>query len=136
LRAAIASATSVPHEWPRTSGRSVPSRVSRAEELGLALGTPDDGARPAAVAEARTIETYDAKLFRRGVHQSADGEILQQCSIAVEHDQRRRSEIADDYEMQSNVIDIEELADRRIAPARDELERDVREYQRAERQKD
>jgi hypothetical protein len=52
----------------------------------------------------------------------------------VEHDQGRRIGIADDYEMQSYAIDIKELADRRIAPARDELERDVREYQRAEQQ--
>jgi hypothetical protein len=36
--------------------------------------------------------------------------------------------------MQSYAINIEELADRRIAPARDELKRDVREYQRAEQQ--
>ena len=52
----------------------------------------------------------------------------------MEHYQRRRIGIADDYKMQSYAINIEELADRGIAPARDELERDVREYQRAEQQ--
>jgi hypothetical protein len=52
----------------------------------------------------------------------------------VEHDQRRRIGIASHYEMQSHAIDVEELADRRIAPARDELERDVREYKRGEQQ--
>jgi hypothetical protein len=110
------------------------SRQCRAEEFGLSLWAPDDVARPAAVAEARAIETYDAEFARRGIHQPADGEILQECSIAVEHDQRRRIGIADDCEMQSYAIDVEELADRRIAPARNELERDVREYQRAEQQ--
>jgi hypothetical protein len=110
------------------------SRQRRAEQLGLAVRAPDDAARPAAMAETRTIETYDAEFARRGIHQPADGEILQECSIAVEHYQRRRIGIADDYEMQSYAIDIEELADRRIAPARDELKRDVREYQRAKQQ--
>jgi hypothetical protein len=43
----------------------------------------------------------------------------------VEHYQRRRIGIADDYKMQSYAINIEELADRGIAPARDELARDV-----------
>jgi hypothetical protein len=51
------------------------------------------------VAELWTIETYDAEFMRRLVHQPADGEILQHCSIAVEHDQRRRFGIAPHYKM-------------------------------------
>src|SRR5262249_19621506 len=51
-------------------------RQRRGKEIGLALGTPDDAARPAAVAEPRTIETYDAKFACRLIHQTADGEIL------------------------------------------------------------
>jgi hypothetical protein len=36
--------------------------------------------------------------------------------------------------MQSHAIDVEELADRRIAPARDKLERDVRQHNGCEQQ--
>ena len=54
------------------------SRQRRAKELGLALRAPDDGARAAAVAEARTIETNDAKFMCCHIPEAADGE---SCSI-------------------------------------------------------
>jgi hypothetical protein len=112
----------------------MPSR-RRAEKLGLPVGTPDEGARPATMAETWTIETYDTEFARRGVHQPADGKILQERSIAVKHDQRRRIGIASHYKMQSHAIDVEELADRRIAPARDKLDGDVRQHNGCEQQK-
>jgi hypothetical protein len=51
------------------------------------------------------------------------------------NDQRRRIGIASHYKMQSHTIDVEELADRRIAPARNKLDGDVRKHNGCEQQK-
>ena len=56
-----------------------------AAKLGLAFRTPNNSARPGAVAKARTVKTNDAEVIACRRHQSADVKILQQCSIAMQH---------------------------------------------------
>lgn len=80
------------------------------------------------MAEARAIEADDAKFFCCRIHQPADRKILKKSSIAVEHHQRGRVCLAAIDVMQTHALDLEELANRRVAPARDELQRDVRQY--------
>jgi hypothetical protein len=45
-------------------------------------------------------------MFALGHKQTSDGKILQERSIAVKHDQRRRIGIASHYKMQSHAIAV------------------------------
>jgi hypothetical protein len=85
------------------------------------------------VSESWAIETDNAKCLRGRGDDSTKREVLQQRAVAMQHNQNRAVGRTSLEVMQFDAFNLDELSERRMASAGDELESDVAKHDRHDR---
>src|SRR5688572_12364798 len=86
------------------------------KEVGLCISRPNRAARPLAVSEPWAVENDNAVGSGRHVDETARLEILDQAAVAVQQD--KWFAFAPLHVVQTDAIDFEELASRRVLTLR------------------